>query len=494
MNRYPHAPKRKLTPGTAIFCLVVFIAILCFEIASAWSADLRAAYQSAQKDLAQREQTDLSSKERIYSDRSAMEAEIKRLKGGIKRLESTIASEQKRKASLKSEKTRLTNEKKTLDKSVERIVAVVRTAAKNMRDLAMASPFSALLPHRLMHLEELAEGTEFPDIQDLESLISYFHDEIRRTGEVTVQKAPITGRDGIDRDVSILTAGPFMSLEIEGNHAEPLLYDPATQTLKELPGEVSFLTGWNLKRYAKGQSDLLPLDLSSGAALDQLRRTPSFSERIAAGGPLVWPIVLIGLVGVLIGIERSFFLKRVHDNTDNTMGKVNELASYGHWDECDLIVKEKKSTPVYNVLRKGLLARGERREVLETVLQEAILKELPRLERFLPILGMLGAVAPLLGLLGTVTGMIDTFEVIHMAGTGDPKMMSGGISTALITTMMGLAVAIPIMLLHTVLNRQVEHIIGDMEEKAVALTNIVHRETLALCPRNINACPAQKRG
>jgi biopolymer transport protein ExbB len=88
---------------------------------------------------------------------------------------------------------------------------------------------------------------------------------------------------------------------------------------------------------------------------------------------------------------------------------------------------------------------------------------------------MLAAIAPLLGLLGTVTGMIDTFHVITQHGTGDPRMMSGGISEALVTTMLGLTVAIPIMLAHTLLNRAVDTRIGQMEEKAMALVNIVHR-------------------
>jgi biopolymer transport protein ExbB len=127
------------------------------------------------------------------------------------------------------------------------------------------------------------------------------------------------------------------------------------------------------------------------------------------------------------------------------------------------------------VVRAGINARHEKREVLESILQEAILKELPRLERALPFLNIMAAVAPLLGLLGTVTGMISTFEVINIHGTGDPRLMSGGISVALVTTMLGLMVAIPIMLMHTFLSRQVEHIIGDMEEKSVAMTNIISR-------------------
>ena len=128
-----------------------------------------------------------------------------------------------------------------------------------------------------------------------------------------------------------------------------------------------------------------------------------------------------------------------------------------------------------HVLRAGLEARDEDRDTLESVLQEAILHELPRIERGMAVLAVLGAVAPLLGLLGTVTGMIDTFRVITLFGTGDPKLMSGGISEALITTELGLAVAIPIMLLHTFLSRRADHIVGDMEEKAVQLTNIIQK-------------------
>ncbi len=112
---------------------------------------------------------------------------------------------------------------------------------------------------------------------------------------------------------------------------------------------------------------------------------------------------------------------------------------------------------------------------MENALQEAILNEIPRIERFLSTLGMLAAIAPLLGLLGTVTGMINTFHVITYYGTGDSRMMSGGISEALVTTMLGLSVAIPIMLFHTLLSRSVETEICKMEEKAVSFVNMIFK-------------------
>jgi biopolymer transport protein ExbB len=162
------------------------------------------------------------------------------------------------------------------------------------------------------------------------------------------------------------------------------------------------------------------------------------------------------------------------------MGEVNELVAKGDWAACEGIVAghQGKKWPVVRVIRAGLEARRESRETLESVLQEAILRELPQVQKGIAMLAVLGAVAPLLGLLGTVTGMIDTFRVITLFGTSDPKLMSGGISEALVTTELGLAVAIPIMLLHTYLSRKSDHLIGDMEAKAVQMSNIIEKQKI----------------
>jgi biopolymer transport protein ExbB len=116
----------------------------------------------------------------------------------------------------------------------------------------------------------------------------------------------------------------------------------------------------------------------------------------------------------------------------------------------------------------GHAGDGGTLEVLENALQEAILKQMPSLERGMNFLALCGAVAPLLGLLGTVTGMIQTFKVITEVGTGDPGMMAGGISVALLTTQFGLICAVPIMFIHHFFQRRVDKIVGDMQEKGTA--------------------------
>ncbi len=121
------------------------------------------------------------------------------------------------------------------------------------------------------------------------------------------------------------------------------------------------------------------------------------------------------------------------------------------------------------MLLAGLELKGQAGTVIESALSEAILKETPRLERFLTALKVSASVAPLLGLLGTVTGMINTFQVITTHGTGDPRLMAGGISEAMVTTQAGLAVAIPAMMVAAFLGRRAQSLARDMEEKGLAL-------------------------
>jgi biopolymer transport protein ExbB len=231
--------------------------------------------------------------------------------------------------------------------------------------------------------------------------------------------------------------------------------------------------GWrierNLDRYLSGDTDAVYLDVSGGAALKQLSRRATFWEEIQSGGFLVWPILLVGFAAVMLMVERLYFLGRVRQNTDILMNEVTDLVVTGDFEGALAAAGTQAGRPTANVIKAGLGVQAEPRDIIESSLSEAILKETPRLERFLPALKVLAAIAPLLGLLGTVTGMINTFKVITVHGTGDPRLMAGGISEALITTQLGLAVAIPIMMMAAFLGRKAQAIAADMEEKAMAM-------------------------
>ena len=204
--------------------------------------------------------------------------------------------------------------------------------------------------------------------------------------------------------------------------------------------------------------------------------------RFPRGGPIVWPILGILAAAVLIIIRAGHFSCQkenehaqkfnefgVRDGNGRKMGKI-----------CRQFCESQPEKPLAKVILAGINFKHMQREDMENAIQETILREIPPLEKYLSTMGMLAAIAPLLGLLGTVTGMINTFHMITFYGTGDPRMMSGGISEALVTTMLGLMVAIPIMFAHTMLSRKVETTIGELEEKAVSFINMVNKT-----PKNI---------
>ncbi|MDL1964126.1 MAG: MotA/TolQ/ExbB proton channel family protein [Deltaproteobacteria bacterium] len=453
-----------------VLILILFLAV------PAYGEDMRAASKKAKADYAAALAEARESKERILKDRTSVEKEIARMEAEVKKLNSDIEIMQNEFKKLREKEIKLSHQQSDDEMGMRELSGTVRVVARDLETILRQSQLTARFPERLDLLKPILNKDRFPGIDDFKTITDLFFQETAISGDVVMRTGSFIDRSGVKQTGDILTIGKFTAAYTTGKETGFLRYSEGSHQLFALSALPSWSIRRNFKKYTQGKTEDVVLDFSGGAALRQITHKSTLIDQIKNGGPIVWPILAIGLFAFIIAGERIIFLKGVHANTDRVMGKVNELALEGKWKECDDTVKDKKGRPVCNVLKAGLGARAEERETLESVLQEAILKELPRLERFLPALNIMGAVAPLLGLLGTVTGMISTFHVITLYGTGDPRMMSGGISEALVTTMLGLAVAIPIMLVHTFLSRRVEHIVGDMEEKAVALTNIIHRE------------------
>jgi biopolymer transport protein ExbB len=447
---------------------------------ASWASaqDMRAASQQAEKDRRAAEEAGRAAEARILEDRKALVAEVKRLEARERELEVNLARLQERFQALTAEEQALSKVWSERELAFRELVGTVRTSARDLETILRHSPFTAEEPERLDKIRPVLEKKYFPGLDDILLVSDLFFQEIRWSGEVKLRQGAFVDRTGQDRTGTVLTLGKFTAIYDDGREVGFLRYSEDGERFYALSALPSWWVRRNLRRYLEGRDEAVPIDLSGGGALRQITHKPSLWEQIRSGGPVVWPILAIAALAVLLVIERIVYLRRVHGDTDRLMDEMNQGASRGDWEACEALVEgyEDKDWPVLNVLAAGLSGRHEDRETQENILQEAILREVPRMERFLAILAILGAVAPLLGLLGTVTGMIDTFRVITLYGTGDPKMMSGGISEALITTELGLAVAIPIMLFHTFLSRRVDNLVGDMEEKAVALTNIIQKD------------------
>jgi biopolymer transport protein ExbB len=202
-----------------------------------------------------------------------------------------------------------------------------------------------------------------------------------------------------------------------------------------------------------GQLEPVVVDPTRGAIMALLVQTPTLKERIVQGGWIGYIILIIGAVGLLVASLQFLSL----------LGAGRGVAKQQQDKEVSLKNPLGRILSVYN----DKLAQDV--ETLQLKLDEAILRETPKLERGLITLAILAAIAPMLGLLGTVSGMIETFQSITLFGTGDPKLMSGGISQALVTTELGLAVAIPLLLIHSGLSSKSNRLIQILDEESAAI-------------------------
>ncbi|MFT5233735.1 MAG: biopolymer transport protein ExbB [Candidatus Krumholzibacteriia bacterium] len=443
--------------------------------------DIREAARKAEADRSAAKEEAAQTEAQIIADRTKLLAEVERLEQEQTQLEQSISDLQKQQETGNKTRAEMDDQWSQRELGFREISGNVRVAARDLESMLKASPLDAGQEWRLAQVSPLLDTGYFPDIDDITGMTHVFLDEITRSGQVSMQQGQFVGRDGLDTTGRIFQVGKFTTVYQSEGEIGFLTWSPAGRqlfALAELPPR-NITRG--LEKYFAGEAANMPLDFSGGAALRQLTHSASLVDQIRQGGPIVWPILLIGLAALLLIIYKVIFMNRLHGNTDRLMGEVNTLAAKGDWDGCEKVANTGtgKSGAVGRVIKAGIDAREEERETLESVLQEAILHELPTVQRGLAMLAVLGAVAPLLGLLGTVTGMIDTFRVITLFGTSDPKLMSGGISEALVTTELGLAVAIPIMLCHTYLSRRSDRLIGEMEEQAVRLTNIIRKRKLA---------------
>lgn len=393
----------------------------------------------------------------------------------IAELKNAVAAEQERLSTdkavvrtLAEERDKLQHDIATRLASKEELDTIFLDHIRNFLSLAENSPYSSRKKQRQDELNAYLGGTRVFDLADMTGLLEMYFDDIKAGSQIVRYTGKVLDRSGEEQEADIITLGHMGALFKTEESNGFLTFSPGSRRLL-MSGAPGFFTSRDINAFFAGEQNSTPLDISGGVAISQLSRKETLKDRLKSGGVLVIPILLVGLAAILIALERIFFLSRVRSNTDALMTKVTELVFQGDFDKALAITKPHENRPTGKVLMAGLEHKDEKHEIIESAMSEAILTQIPRLERFVGALKVLAAVAPLLGLLGTVTGMINTFQVITTHGTGDPRLMAGGISEAMVTTQVGLAVAIPIMMVASFLGGRVKNIARDMEEKGIAL-------------------------
>ena len=328
-----------------------------------------------------------------------------------------------------------------LEEALEEVVDEMGDLASTFREFAGdfsavlgQSMISAQLPERAEQLHDLAAGQAQPTIEEIQSLWLLLQEEMTEAGKVRLFEAPVITADGTAQQARVLRVGTFSAYR-EGDF---LRYVPETAELLVLSRQPAARHRSAAREFAATPDGLAPItvDPTRGSLLGMLSYTPSLRERIEQGGVIALIILGLGAIGLLLSLWRGIYLTVTSLRIRRQMGDVGNPRAGNPLGRVLLAVKD---VPL------------EEEELLQLALDEAVLLELPALERGNGVIKLLAATSPLLGLLGTVTGMILTFQAISLFGTGDPKLMAGGISQALVTTVLGLVVAIPLLFSHSVI-------------------------------------------
>ncbi|NHA15658.1 MotA/TolQ/ExbB proton channel family protein [Thioalkalivibrio sp. XN279] len=333
------------------------------------------------------------------------------------------------------------------------LFGVVRQVSGDTVGLIRSSLVTAQDNGREEVAERLAQVRGVPSMEELNDLRALLTEEMIRSGNVARFSATVTRPDGTQEEEELVRIGVFNL--ISGDRF--FNYLPETQTILELARQPQARfrnMAENLFNASPNTTVATAVDPGRGSLLALLIQEPSLAERIDQGGLVGYVIIALGIVGLLIALVRWLYLGAAGARIRGQLKSADQ---------------PNEKNPLGRILKVYDDNRDVDTETLELKLDEAILKEVPKLETWQGAIKVIAAVAPLLGLLGTVTGMIVTFQAITLFGTGDPKLMAGGISQALVTTVLGLTVAIPLVLLHSVVASRSKALIEVLEEQSAGI-------------------------
>ena len=311
------------------------------------------------------------------------------------------------------------------------------------------------------------EGDEVPEDSDVSAMFEATRSELEDRGSVQRKNGEFFLADGTRVEGEIIQVGRIASYGVSDRGAGVLA--PAGEGELKLWNDE---TGEKARALAAGQT-VSPLPMFVYETLSsevEQKGTQGVFETISDGGVIGWIIFFLGLLALTLVILRAIFLGRAGASTGKILDDISSHVRRGD-QEAALSVLKKRQGATARVVASAIRNLDRDREHLEDIVSESILHESGHLNRFGSFIMVIAAVSPLLGLLGTVTGMISTFDVITEFGTGDPKLLSGGISIALVTTELGLIVAIPTLLFGNLLSGWAERIKDDMEKATLRVTN-----------------------
>ena len=445
--------KRLLTPIIAIVCASLFSVGAVAENKQALDLDALL-QQLEQGQFAQKAQN--TEREQAFIQKRAEQDQI--LRDTVQVRNQALATSERLETQFEENEFKLADLNNALNTrlgSLKELFGVLQQVSGDTKNKFYNSVISAQIPGRSEFLDEMAQtmgkSSKLASIDEIERVWFEIQREMTEAGQVTRFTTSVVEADGNKVNKEVVRVGPF-ALVADGKYLE---YNGVTGTVSELIRQPADRFGASVATLeaSNGETVQFGIDPTGGSILGLLVQAPNLQERVEQGGLVGYIILIVGAIGLLLALERLVSLTIIKAKVNKQL----KSETFSSNNPLGRVMKVKDDYPTADS------------ESLELHLTEAILGEVPKLGRNLTIIKIISVVAPLMGLLGTVTGMINTFQAITLFGTGDPKLMAGGISTGLVTTVLGLVVAIPMTLLYAMLNTRSKNIVYILQEQAAGV-------------------------
>jgi biopolymer transport protein ExbB len=335
------------------------------------------------------------------------------------------------------------------------LFGVMRQAAGDFASSARNSMLSVQFPDRIAELDRLAQTKTMPPMEDLHKFWFEMQREMTEGGKVSRFQANVTAPDGSRQKKEVLRVGPFVAI----SDGKFLSYDTGADSFSVPPKQPPH----NFRSIASSFSDQtsgyepMVVDPTRGVLIGLFSQRPEVIDRIRLGGWVAYVILAVGFVGAVLAVFQFIYLLLTSAKVDNQLRNMDNLR------------QDNPLGRVMMVFKGQNVPKDEEAEVVELRISEAVLKELPPIQRIQPFLKLVVAAGPLLGLVGTVIGMIETFQTITESGSGDPKLMAAGIGRAMIATVLGLGVAIPMLFINSALAARSKRLVQILDQQSTGL-------------------------
>lgn len=428
-----------------------FLWIILVVVSGAYAQSLDSLLNDVIQDSSKQKSIDKSREVKFLSD-------LKNAKKLLDEKRAALKSEKHKTEDLKAlfqkQKSSITNYQNDLDKKSENLkdlFAILKQETRDFSSLLKSSMTSAQISDREQFLESIAKTNVTPNIKDIKRFWALYLQEIIESGKISTFEAPVVDIDGNKQKEMVTRVGVFDAF----NSKEYIKYDDSLENFVTLVRQPNSQYLDYIHEYNEEKGKVVPIliDPTRGVLFNMLKEKATIEQRVMQGGVIGYIILALGAITLIFSLYKYFRFVQMQSKIKKQFSN-DEASSDNPLGRILLAFKKHESKDI---------------SIIEGKMDAAVIKEIPEIQSGLPMIKLVAAVAPLLGLLGTVTGMIETFQSITLFGTGDPKLMAGGISQALMTTVLGLVVAIPVLFIFSILSSQSKKIIEILTQQTSAL-------------------------